>query len=71
MARLMVNTTDHIERSTQTIHTVRVDLTPMVGDSIDAGDEIHLVVNGRVIKRCTKWQAERLGLITPDAGESY
>lgn len=47
----------------KTVHTINVT-TPIVSNNeVRNEDEIHLIVNGQVIKRMSKWQAERMGIV--------
>jgi hypothetical protein len=56
----MTPTQDRVERSTKTISTIDVTITP---DNTTVADEYVLTINGRHVRRFTQWQAEKMGIV--------
>lgn len=55
------NIYDTVVRRTSTTHMIEVNVDPM--SYVNDNDEVAIVVNGRVVKRYSKFQALRAGLV--------
>lgn len=55
------NIYDTVVRRTSTTHMIEVNVDPM--SYVNDNDEVAIVVNGRVVKRYSKFQAQRAGLV--------
>lgn len=62
MARLDVGA----EHSISVTHRFNISVEPLTGDPGNVDDEFLLVVNRHVVKRMSRWQAERMGLVMTD-----